>query len=102
MGHRILRSIVVLENTYSISRYPDKGWVRGTCGKIFLAWNFWNSPSDSTPLLSVPSPLPSSFPVKLLANLVISFSEKNDREEGVIDIAIPVPRGSVVRAGRTA
>jgi hypothetical protein len=76
--------------------------VRGTCGKIFLAWNFWNSPSDSTPLLSVPSPLPSPLPVRLLASFVISFSEKNDREEGVIDMTVPVPRGSVVRAGRIA
>jgi hypothetical protein len=72
---RKLVNIIVTGSTYVISDIP---WNRGgTYGKIFLAWNFWNSPSDSTPLLSVPSPL--SDPVRLLANLVISFNEKKDR-----------------------
>lgn len=96
MGYRILGSKVVLESICFISLFLDSIIIGVTCGKIFLAWNFWNSPSDSTPLLSVPSPLPSPFPVRLLANLVISFSEKKDREEGVIDIAVPVVRAGLM------
>jgi hypothetical protein len=53
-----------------------------THGKIFLAWNFCISPSDSTPLLCRSSPSPSA-PVSFVANLEISFSEKKDRDRGV-------------------